>query len=169
MAENIRYNVLEEQTKKSDLIMQELTTELRRHVDEGISGAESALGAKLVQIETNMESKFKAYTASMESKLASIVQLLAKKKQIPRNGEGSVDRTPLLPTPGTIAKQNQGEEPKGNHSGKSSIGLTLPNFRGLNCPCLQGYIQGSGSGNTPSFSVFVRSRTLGEWKLLSSI
>lgn len=114
MAENTRYKVLEEQIKKSDCRMQELATELRRHVDEGVNSAESALDAKLGRLESKMESRLEAYTVSMKSKLANIIKLLTREKQIAGNGEGSVDRTPLLPTPGTNPKLMQWDEQPGN-------------------------------------------------------
>lgn len=60
-----------------------------------------------------MESRFEAYTASMENKLTSILKILAKEKHGTWEGDGSVDKTPLLPRP-NMPPRNPWEEPTGN-------------------------------------------------------
>lgn len=164
MADSTRYKAMEEQIKKSDLKMQELATELKKLMDNGINGVESTMEARLGQMESKMESRLEAYTASMESKLTSILKFLAKEKQVVGHTEGSVDRTPLLPTPGMPPKANQWDEMSGNPFMERGNKPYSPKLPRVELPMFAGVNPREWLRKVSNSSPYIRFRNPGEWR-----
>lgn len=111
MAEGTRYKALEDQIKKTELKMQELASEWRRHSDENEASMEALMDLKIEKLD----SKIDAYAASIESKLSGIYNFLSKEKF----GNLDADRSPLLPNPATDAKSSEAKSLVGENSSVS--------------------------------------------------
>lgn len=99
MADGNRYKALEEQIKRTELKMQEMSSEWRKQSDDKENSMEALMDLKIYHLASRLDSKIDAYAASIESKLFGIYNFLSKEMLRNLDTEGSEARPPLLPTP----------------------------------------------------------------------
>ena len=115
MASSTRARSGDDQWKDLDNKIQELSIQCSKKIEASQASIEQKIIAKMDQLMTMVsgcEARIEAYNISMDDKingkLTGILKNVNLERVIGRTGESLVDRTPLLPSPGSGAGTGSG-------------------------------------------------------------